>query len=51
VLYELHGNDLLEGRVVDMSDSGERKEAFAVVEVERVQQFLIVPVECLVVGD
>jgi len=51
VLYELHGNDLLEGRVVDMSDSGERKEAFAVVEVERVQQFLIVPVECLVVGE
>lgn len=51
MLYELHGNDLLEGRVVDMSDSGERKEAFAVVEVERVRQFLIVPVECLVVGE
>lgn len=51
VLYELHRNDLLEGRVVDMSDSGEQKEAYAVVEVEQVRQFLIVPVECLVVGE
>lgn len=51
VLYELHGNDLLEGRVVDLSDSGELKEAFAVVEVEQVRQFLIVPVARLVVGE
>lgn len=51
VLYELHGNDLLEGRVVDLSDSGELKEAFAVVEVEQVRQFLIVPVARLVIGE
>jgi hypothetical protein len=51
VLYELHGNDLLEGRVVDLSDSGELKGAFAVVEVEQVRQFLIVPVARLVVGE
>ena len=51
VLYELHGNDLLEGRVVDLSDSGETKEAFAVVEVEQVRQFLIVPVERLVIDE
>ena len=51
VLYELHGNDLLEGRVVDLSDSGELKEAFAVVAVEQLRQFLIVPVERLVVGE
>jgi hypothetical protein len=51
VLYELHGNDLLEGRVVDLSDSGELKEAFAVVEVEQVRQFLIVPVARLVVSE
>lgn len=51
VLYELHGNELLEGRVVDLSDSGELKEAFAVVEVEQVRQFLIVPVARLVVGE
>ena len=51
VLYELHGNELLEGRVVDLSDSGELKEAFAVVEVEQVRQFLIVPVARLVVDE
>ncbi len=51
VLYELHGNDLLEGRVVDLSDSGELKEAFAVVEVDEVRQYLIVPVERLVVNE
>jgi hypothetical protein len=51
VLYELHGNDLLEGRVVDLSDSGELKEAFAVVEVEQVRQFLIVPVARLVTAE
>jgi hypothetical protein len=51
VLYELHGNELLEGRVVDMSDSGELKEVFAVVKVEQVRQFLIVPVARLVIGE
>lgn len=51
VLYELHGNDLLEGRVVDLSDSGELKEVFAVVEVEQMRQFLIVPVARLVVDE
>jgi hypothetical protein len=51
VLYELHGNDLLEGRVVDLSDSGELKNAFAVVEVEQVHQFLIVPVARLVIDE
>lgn len=51
VLYELHSNDLLEGRVVDLSDSGELKEVFAVVEVEQVRQFLIVPVARLVIGE
>ena len=51
VLYELHGSEVLEGRVVDLSDSGEQKEAFAVVEVEQVRQFLIVPVARLVVDE
>lgn len=51
VLYELHGNELLEGRVVDLSDSGELKEVFAVVEVEQMRQYLIVPVARLVVDE
>jgi hypothetical protein len=45
VLDKLHGSDLLQGRVVDMSDSGERSGAFAVVEVEGIEQPVVVPVK------
>ena len=41
----LHGNDLLTGKVIDLSDSGLQKEAFAVVEVEGIEAPLVVPVE------
>ena len=34
ILKELHGKDLLQGKVIDVSDSGTQQEAFAVVEVE-----------------
>jgi hypothetical protein len=44
LLLELHGNDLLQGRVIDLSDSGLQAEAFAVVEVEGISQPVIVPV-------
>jgi hypothetical protein len=47
ILHQLHGSDRLEGRVIDMSDSGTQKEAFAVVEVEGLDQFIVVPVEHL----
>jgi hypothetical protein len=45
VLMELHGNDVLQGKVIDLSDSGMQAEAFAVVEVEGIEQPLILPVE------
>lgn len=45
VLLDLHGNDLLVGKVVDLSDSGMQKEAFVVVEVEGIAELMIVPVE------
>lgn len=45
LLVELHGNDVLEGRVIDLSDSGLETEAFAVVEVIGLGQRVIVPVE------
>jgi hypothetical protein len=45
VLLDLHGNDLLTGKVVDLSDSCMQKDAFAVVEVERIEELLIVLVE------
>jgi hypothetical protein len=43
ILSELHGNDLLQGKVIDMSDGGTQLEAFAVVEVEGLKQPVVVP--------
>lgn len=45
ILMELHGKDLLQGRVIDLSDSGNQNEAFAVVEVEGLSQPIVVPVK------
>ena len=45
VLLDLHGDDLLTGKVVALSDSGMHKDAFVVVEVEGIEELIIVPVE------
>jgi len=45
VLADLHGDDLLTGKVVALSDSGMQKDAFVVVEVEGIEELIIVPVE------
>jgi hypothetical protein len=45
VLMNLHGNDILLGKVIDLSDSGMQKDAFVVVKVEALEDPLIVPVE------
>jgi hypothetical protein len=45
VLIDLHGDDLLTGKVIDLSDSGIQKDVFVVVEVEGVEEPLIVPIE------
>jgi len=45
VLFDLHGDDLLTGKVVALSDSGMQKDAFVVVEVEGIETLIIVPVE------
>jgi hypothetical protein len=42
ILMELHGKDLLQGKLIDVSDSGTQDEAFAVVEVEGLSQPVIV---------
>ena len=47
LLLDLHGNDLLTGKVIDVSDSGSHTEAFVVVEVERIVTPIVVPVERL----
>lgn len=51
VVYEMHRSDLLSGRVIEMSDSGEREGAFVVVEVEGIGQRMVVPVERVEVKD
>ena len=45
ILMELHGSDLLQGRIIDESDSGLRRDAFVVVEVEGLGRPLVVPVD------
>jgi len=45
VLLDLHGDDLLTGKVVALSDSGMQKDAFVVVDVEGIEELIIVPVE------
>lgn len=45
ILVELYGNDILQGRVLDLTDSGTAKQAFVVVEVEGVSRHVIVPME------
>jgi hypothetical protein len=45
LLTELYGNDLLQGKVIDLSENGNQGGAFAVVLVEGVEQPVIVPVE------
>ena len=48
LLAELHGDDILQGEVLDVTQSGEGHGWFAVVHVEGLRNFLIVPVERIV---
>jgi hypothetical protein len=45
VLVDLHGNEILTGKALDLSDSGMQKDAFIVVKVEGIEEPVIVPVE------
>jgi hypothetical protein len=42
VLMELHGKDLLEGRIIDVSDHSSQEDPYAVVEVEGLSQSVVV---------
>ena len=42
---ELHANDILQGRVLDLTDSGSTQHAYAVVEIEGIAGHVIVPME------
>ncbi len=48
VLLELRGADILHGKVLDLSGSGDRKEAFAIIEVEGLKDRVIVPVDRII---
>jgi hypothetical protein len=45
ILRELHGKELLRGKIIDVSDADGQKEAFAVVEVEGLSQPVVVPMK------
>jgi hypothetical protein len=47
ILTDLHGDDLLTGKVLDLSDSGMQKDVFAVIEAEVIHELLVVPIERL----
>ena len=51
LIYDLHRNQLIRGRVVEMSDSGEREDAFVVVVVDDIPHQMIVPVERVTIEE
>jgi hypothetical protein len=44
LLLDLHRDDVLQGRVLDFSDTGMPEGAFAVIKVDEIEQPVIVPV-------
>jgi hypothetical protein len=42
ILVELHGKDVLQGEIIDVSDNGTENGAFAVVEVKGLSQPVVV---------
>jgi len=51
LLYELHSEELLNGRVIEMSDSGQDQGAFVVVDIEGIERVVVVPVDRVAVID
>ena len=47
ILVELHGKELLRGKIIDLSDADGVKDAFAVVQVQGLLQPVVVPVKKL----
>jgi len=45
VLFNLHGNDVLFGRVIDLSDAATADSSFAEIEVDELRQRVIVPLD------
>jgi hypothetical protein len=47
ILMELHGKDVLQGKIIDLSDSEARGEPFAVVEVDGLSRPIVVALKHL----
>ena len=47
VVLELHRDQEIRGEVIGFSDDGTRKDAFAVIKVDRVSEHVVVPVDRL----
>ena len=45
LLFGLHGNDVLSGRVIDLSLTGEVDSSFAEIEVDEIDHRVIVPLD------
>src|SRR6185437_16459858 len=45
VVTELYGGDILQGKVIDITKGGTQEQAFIVVKVEAMKDFLILPAE------
>jgi hypothetical protein len=45
VLVDLYGNNVLQGRVVDVSEGGPPQGSFAVVSVEGLEKPVVVPID------
>jgi len=45
ILFQLHGNDVLNGRVIDLSESGMVEGSFVEIQVEGLVERVIVPLE------
>lgn len=48
ILFQLHGGDILEGRVVDFSESGAVDGSFVEIKVEGLAEQVIVPLERII---
>lgn len=48
LLMDLCGVESLRGRIVELSDSGLKEDAYAVVEIEGLSRLVVVPLECIV---
>jgi len=47
-LIELYGDSVVQGEIMDLSDSGMQKDAFALIRVEGMQKIVVVPVDRII---